>query len=273
MSSGMAAALVLVPAGMAQAGPEDSGNPLGEGAAALDGVVKDVPVVSDLIPGADDGEDTDDVDPGTEPPVEAPEFAVPPEVLAAFQQLAAQAGISEDCVTGIADGIALIGNGLAGLPAELEALVTDLGGAIQEAIESQDPAAIPGLIQDLLNPAGEDGESPVPIGGGVVAGLQLIATTLAEDCAPTPPTAEEPEPEPEVDDSEVVHPAPEHPAPPAAQPVAQPVSYPGYAPTGVDTARADDVSVPLTALGGGLVLVAAGAAGYGMRGRAVRTRD
>ena len=63
------------------------------------------------------------------------------------------------------------------------------------------------------------------------------------------------------------------PAPEVQQPVAQPVAYPGYAPTGADTARADDVSVPLTALGGGLVLVAAGAAGYGMRGRAVRTRD
>ena len=111
------------------------------------------------------------------------------------------------------------------------------------------------------------GEEEAPELPTLIEGLIAFGAAL-QACVPEAP-AEEPEPE----NPGVVLPTPEQPAPPAAQPVAQPVSYPGYAPTGAGTARADDVSVPLTALGGGLVLVAAGAAGYGMRGRAVRTRD
>jgi hypothetical protein len=241
-----------------------------------------------------------------------PAFEVPPEIRDAFQQLADAAGLPENCVDGVADAIELIVNGLIALPLELAGLLADLLGLLGEGGVPL-PTELQGLLDQLLgglegeeSPAPEtvateeapeasagalalpiDGlpggqpeeeapEGPAPGGEEapelptLVEGLIAFGAAL-QACAPEAP-AEEPEPEPQTP---VVatpeQPAP--PAPPAAQPVAQPVSYPGYAPTGADAARADDVSVPLTALGGGLVLVAAGAAGHGMRGRAVRTRN
>jgi hypothetical protein len=190
---------------------------------------------------------------------------VPAELKALF----AQAGFSAECVDGVTAGLEQFGAGLAALldveayAAELEAFLT--------ALSEADPATLPLLVEDLLTgfvPAeGEAGPSE-----DIVGGLELVLASLST-CVPTLPTGEEPEQPAPVTPVGGGTPQAPAPAPQVEQPVAQPVSYPGYAPTGADTARADDVSVPLTALGGGLVLVAAGAAGYGMRGRAVRTRD
>jgi hypothetical protein len=162
-------------------------------------------------------------------------------------------------------GLEQFGAGLAALfefeeyAAELEAFLT--------ALSEADPAQVPLIVEDLLTgfvPAeGEAGPSE-----DIIGGLELVLASL-ESCVPTPPAGEEPEEPAPV--APVGGGTPQAPAP--APHVQQPVAYPGYAPTGAETARADDVSVPLTALAGGLVLVAAGAAGYGMRGRAVRTRD
>ncbi|MGY2127107.1 hypothetical protein [Blastococcus sp. SYSU DS0617] len=254
-----------------------------------------------------------------------PAFEVPPEIRAAFQQLADAAMLPENCVDGVADAIELILGGLIALPLELAdalaALLELLGGgeglplpdelaviedlldqllgglagaapgavdesaaADQSAAEGEaapEGAALP-LVGDVEGLLGGEGapegevpaeETPAPETPELptltlVDGLVALGEALAA-CIPAPPT-EEPEPEPETP---VVHPTPAQPAPHAPEPVAQPVAYLGYAPTGADAPRADDTSVPLTALGGGLVLVAAGAAGYGMRGRAVRTRD
>ncbi|MDT0277494.1 hypothetical protein [Blastococcus goldschmidtiae] len=280
VASGVTAALVLVPVGMARAAPETPDNPVTE---AFDDATAETPVVSDLPldPGTEEPEVTDPegTDPegtesegtesegteseGTESEGDGtlPPFEVPAELQALF----AQAGFSEECIEGVSAGLEQFGAGLAALldleeyAAELEAFLTELSEA--------DPAALPVLIEDLLTgfvpSEGEAGPSE-----DIIGGLELVLASL-ETCVPTLPSGEEPEPEM----SPVAHPTPEQPAPHAPQPVAQPVAYLGYAPTGADAPRADDTSVPLTALGGGLVLVAAGAAGYGMRGRAVRTRD
>lgn len=164
-------------------------------------------------------------------------------------------GLPEECVSGFQSVIEGLADELAELPEEAPELLTGLVAGLQEAFESQDPAAIDAALEDLL-------------GADVLAQLEEALTSCL-------PVEEEPEPEQPAPVTPVgggTH-QPPAPAPHAPQPVAQPVAYLGYAPTGADTARADDTSVPLTALGGGLVLVAAGAAGYGMRGRAVRTRD
>ncbi len=264
VASGMTAALVLVPVGMAQAAPELPDNPVTE---ALDDATAEVPVVSDLP--LDLGTEEPEV---TAPEVAAPEDdgALPPfEVPAELQALFAQAGFSEECIEGVSAGLEQFGAGLAALldveeyAAELEAFLAELSEA--------DPAALPVLVEDLLTGFVPSEEEAGP-SEDIIGGLELVLASL-EACVPTLPSGEEPEP----GMPPVVHPTPEQPAPhapqPVSQPVAQPVAYPGYAPTGAETARADDTSVPLTALGGGLLLVAAGAAGYGMRGRAVRTRD
>jgi hypothetical protein len=263
MASGMAAALVLVPAGMAHAEPDLPDNPVAD---ALDQATDEVPVVGDLP-----------LDTGTEEPVveeseggagggeTPPPFEVPAELEALF----AQAGFSAECIEGVSAGLEQFGAGLAALfefeeyADELEAFLTSLAEA--------DPEEAPLIVEELLTGfvpmEGEEGPS-----ADIVGGLELVLASL-ESCVPTPPAEEEPEqpaPVAPVGGGTPQQPAP---APHVEQPAAQPVAYPGYAPTGADMAQADDVSVPLTALGGGLVLVAAGAAGYGMRLRAVRTRD
>ena len=264
VASGLTAALVLVPAGMASAAPEDPAAPVtdlaedllgGSGDAAAPGA-GDLPggelPIGDL-PGGDlpigdlptGGTGTGDGGTGGTDGAGAVDPAA--ELAALLEEL----GLPAECVSGFQAVVEGLADELAGLPEEAPDVLTDLVAGLQEAFATQDPAALQAALEDLL-------------GADVLAELEAALTACL-------PVEEEPEPEPET--PVVAPPAPEQPAPPAAQPVAQPVSYPGYAPTGADTARADDVSVPLTALGGGLVLVAAGAAGYGMRGRAVRTRD
>jgi hypothetical protein len=268
VASSMAAALIAVPGiAMAEETSEVPANPVTE---ALDEATADTPL-EDLpitIPGGgtgtdDTGTDEEEVDPTTPP--EAPPFEVPAELEALF----AQAGFSAECIDGVTGGLEQLGAGLAAL-FEFEEYAAELEGFLT-ALSEAGPAGAPAIVEDFLTgfvPAeGEAGPSE-----DIIGGLELILTSL-ESCVPTPPAGEEPEEPAPVAPVGGGTPQAPAPAPEVHQPVAQPVSYPGYAPTGADTARADDVSVPLTALGGGLVLVAAGAAGYGMRGRAVRTRD
>jgi hypothetical protein len=276
--------MVTVPAGMAAAAPEADGD------AAK-------PAIDFLLNGAN-GQLT------PEALLALPAIEIPQPVREALEQLGDVVALPEGCLGGVVDALELILNGVIELPLELvDALagllellaglgeglpeipvLTDLvefleglpglGGAIEPVSPADDAlvvsgtetgaGATPAVTEEEVLAEGEM-ELPTVIQGLVALGETLVGCLV-------PPT-EEPEPEPEPENPPVVQPEPEQPAPPAAQPVAAPLSYPGYAPTGADTARADDVSVPLTALGGGLVLVAAGAAGYGMRGRAVRTRD
>jgi hypothetical protein len=166
-------------------------------------------------------------------------------------------GLPEGCVSSFQGVIEGLAGELAELPEEAPEVLTGLVAGLQEAFENQDPAALDAALEELL-------------GADVLAQLEEALTA----CLPVEEEPEKPAPVAPVGGGTPQAPAPAPaPAPHAPQPVAQPVAYLGYAPTGADTARADDTSVPLTALGGGLVLVAAGAAGYGMRGRAVRTRD
>ena len=259
VASGMAAALVAVP-GIALADDSAVNDPAQDPGVVVEELVEEIPVPLPATGtgGTGTGEESDE-DEGPTPPVE-----VPAELEALFEQ----AGFSAECIDGVTAGLERFGAGLAALfefeeyAAELEAFLTALSGA--------DPAEAPLIIEDFLTgfvPAeGEAGPS-----ADIIGGLELILASL-ESCVPTPPAEEEPPVVAPVGGGTPQAPAPA-PAPAVHQPVAQPVAYPGYAPTGADTARADDASVPLAALGGGLVLVAAGAAGYGMRGRAVRTRD
>ena len=290
VASGMAAALVAVP-GIALADEPAPGLPVEDPAAVVQQLVDDaqvqVPETGDTETGDTTGGDTTGGDTtgdlgGGGPVFDPADLSI---LLDGLKQLTGTLGIPDSCVDGIAEGVALILNGLLD-PAQLEAileeltgLLTDFEGTLEEllgGLEGGLGGGLGGVLggdqeMQLLAAEAEAIEAPEGApGADVVSGIELIVTTLAEDCIPE---GAEPEPEPEVENPQVVHPTPEQPAPPAAQPVAQPVAYPGYAPTGADLARADDTSVPLTALGGGLVLMAAGAAGYGMRGRAVRTRD
>ena len=225
------------------------------------------------IPGAGGGGAT----PGGDTLPEPTRLEAPDDLLEALKQATRAAGIPDSCVDGIAEGFELIVNGLLD-PAQLEAIIDELTGLLEEfegGLEgvTGGSGSLPdlGLLAADAESMDEDVAPEEDPGGDVVAGLELIGTTLAEDCMPE--TDQGGTPTVPVDNGTDGPPVAEHPAPVQQAPVAQPVSYPGYAPTGADSARADDVSVPLTALGGGLVLVAAGAAGYGMRGRAVRTRD
>ena len=264
----MAAALVAVP-GIASAEDSAPADPAQDPRVVVEELVEKLPVTPPGGGAGDGGtgidEEPEDLDGDAGGGESPPPFVVPAELEALF----AQAGFSAECVDGVSAGLEQFGAGLAALvefeeyAAELEAFLTALGEA--------DPAELPLIVEDLLTgfvPAdGEAGPSE-----DIIGGLELVLASL-ESCVPTPPAGEEPEePTPVVPVGGGTPQAPA-PAPHVQQPVAQPVTYPGYAPTGADTARADDVSVPLTALGGGLLLVAAGAAGYGMRGRAVRARD
>jgi hypothetical protein len=261
-----------------------------------------------------------------------PAFTVPPEVRAAFQQLADAAMLPENCVDGVADAIDLVLAGLVALPLELAdalaellellgggeglplpeelAVLQDLldqllGGlagaapAAPEAAAAEGPAeeevpapttpldpllgALPVELPELPGagapeetpeeaPEAEAPEEEVPAEESpelptLVQGLVALGEAL-QACVPTPPAAEE-TPEPATPVTQPAEPPAPAPAPHTPTPIAQPVTYLGYAPTGADTPRADDASVPLTAVAGGLVLLAgAGAAGYGMRGRA-----
>ena len=199
---------------------------------------------------------------------ETPAFELPPEVVAALQEFAAQAGFSEECVTGVTESLELIVNGVAGLPAELQQLVTDLGAAVQESIEAQDPAPVEEFLSGLAPAPPEEGsEEPpaVPIGGGIAAGLQQLAETLAEACQPAPPAPEPPAQTPQQPPAG--YQPPQGPAAPAPQPPAQAVVYPGYAPTGAP--EVEDGPSP-AAIGLALAVLAGGAAWTGRRWRAAR---
>lgn len=236
-----------------------------------------------------------------------PEFAVPPEIRAAFQQLADAAMLPENCVDGVADAIELILAGLIALPLDLADVLADLlellgGGGVPLPDEL---AVLEDLLDQLLGgltgglpaaPVGADdavveeeapaeGAEELPVEGEeespegeapelptLIDGLLALGDALAA-CIPAPPVGGGTPTSPPVATPTQQPPA-ATPAPQTPAPVAQPVAYLGYAPTGADAPRADDASVPLTAVAGGLVLLAgAGAAGYGMRGRAVPTRD
>ncbi|SOC47532.1 hypothetical protein SAMN05660748_0874 [Blastococcus aggregatus] len=291
MATGLAAALVAVPAGTAAAA-----DPVDTVTGFLDGLAAEAPSAQ-TAPGV-------------------PAFEVPPAIRAAFQQLADAAMLPENCVDGVADAIELILNGLIALPLELADVLADLlallggGGAplpgdlaaLQELLEEllggltdAPPAAAPVAADDASAldlpipvpgaetpeeqpgeelpdeeiPGGESPELPTLIDGLLALGAALqacvpAAAAPAETPKPTTPPVSAPTQQPPA-----ATPAPHTPAP-----AAQPVAYLGYAPTGADSARADDTSVPLTAVAGGLVLLAgAGAAGHWMRGRAVRTGD
>jgi hypothetical protein len=261
VASGMTAALVLVPVGMAQAAPEVPDNPVSD---AVDEVVDQLP--TDELPTEElpteelptEGLPTEElpteelpIGGGAGDPGPAEEEGADPlaELTALFEEL----GLPPECIPGFQSVIEGIVAGLPTSPEELEEAVNGLVAGLEAAFENQDPAEIDAALEELL-------------GADVLAQLEEALTACL-------PVEEEPEEELPVAPVGGGTPQAPAPAPHVQQPVAAPVSYPGYAPTGADTARADDVSVPLTALGGGLVLVAAGAAGYGMRGRAVRTRD
>ncbi|TKJ20510.1 hypothetical protein [Blastococcus sp. CCUG 61487] len=220
-------------------------------------------------PGAGEGagtEGTDETDETEDPADEAPPFEVPQELKDAFEQ----AGFSEECVDGVSAGLAQLGAGLAGL-GDFEAFAAGLQAQLEALGEISDPTALPGAIESLLG--GLTGAPPGP-GEDIVGGLQTILAALQE-CVPAPPSGggeDEPAPTPPV-----AGPSPQAPAPaPAPVPVehtAKPGAYPGYAPTGAGVNEAADSTAPLAALGGVALLAGAGAAGYGMRRRALRTRD
>lgn len=242
-----------------------------------------------------------------------PAFEVPPAIRAAFQQLADAAMLPENCVDGVADAIELILDGLIALPLELADVLADLlallgGGGLPLP---GDLAALQELLEELLGglteappaaaPVAADDASaldlPIPVPGAgtpeegveeevpveeeespelptLIDGLLALGAAL-QACIPAPAApAETPKPTVPPVSAPTQQPPAATPAPHTPAPVAQPVAYLGYAPTGADSARADDTSVPLAAVAGGLVLLAgAGAAAHGMRGRAVRTRD
>ncbi len=201
---------------------------------------------------------------------EPPAFEFPPEVVAALQEFAAQAGFPEDCVTGVVASLERIGNGIAGLPAELQQLLTDLGTAVQEQLAEPDGTALEEFLSGLVpTPPAEGSEEPPapPVGGDITAGLQDLAAAL-QACQPAPPS-EGPDNTP-TPQQPVGHPQPPQapaPAPQAPQAPIQPAAYPGYAPTGAEEAEDGQ---PLAPIGLALVVLAGGAAWAGGRWRAAR---
>jgi hypothetical protein len=218
--------------------------------------------VTDLVEGEQGSEQAAAEEQPSEEAPEPPPFELPPEVVAALQQFADQAGISEECVTGVTESLELIGNGIAGLPAELEQLATDLGAAIQESIDTQSPTPVEDFLAGLAPEEGSEGPPAPPVGGDITAGLQQLADTLAsEACQPAPP-AEEPTENPQQPPASY-QPPPSPPAP--QQPPVQQAVYPGYAPTGAEDV--DDEPSPV-AIGMALVVLAGGALWTGRRWRA-----
>lgn len=207
---------------------------------------------------------------GSDDASEAPAVPALDEIL---EELGAALGLSEECVTGVQEALATTAGGLTGLPAELQALLAQFETGLQAALESQDPAALEAFLDEVFGTGDEPEDAPLPLGQKILVGLEELVATLPA-CLPAPPEGgEKPTPTTPPAAAPTHEPPAATPAPHTPAPAAQPVAYLGYAPTGAGSARADDASVPLSALGGGLVLLAAGAAGYGMRGRAVRTRD
>lgn len=258
VASGLTAALVVVP-GIASAAPDGPENPLAGVTDALTGTEN--PLATGTGGDADTGTE------GTPGAAEdAPPFEVPDELKDAFRQ----AGFSEACVEGVSGGVEQLGAGLAGL-ADFEAFAAELQAQLA-ALGELDPASLPGALEDLLTGLAEAPPGPSE---DIVGGLEAILAAL-EECVPAPPGGETPTPTPTPTTPPAAVPSHQPPAhtPMGQAPQAQPVAYLGYAPTGADAPSAADSTVPLTALAGGLVLLTgAGAAGYGMRRRAVRTRD
>ena len=234
--------------------------------------------VTDVLEGEQGNEQPQDVDeqaveeesPTEETPEGPPPFEIPPEVVAALHQFAAQAGFSEDCVTGVTESLELIVNGVAGLPAELQQLVTDLGAAVQESFEAQDPAPLEEFLSGLAPAPPEEGSEeppPLPIGGDIAAGLEQLAETLqSEACQPAPP-APEPPAQPPASYQPPQGPAAPAPQAPAPQAPVQEAVYPGYAPTGADEVE-DGPSSAATAIA--LAALAGGALWTGRRWGAAR---
>jgi hypothetical protein len=187
-------------------------------------------------------------DPGTPPGGLPDDSALRDQFIAALGQL----GISADCVNGVFDGFENLLDALQNQdPAQLPGLLDDLVGALQ----SGDPSALADELQN--NDVGQ--------------ALTGLATTLKEKCMPAPPAPGSHTTPPPPAAAQPVVPAAQPAAPPAAAPAAQPVSYPGYAPTG-GTPEESSSPVPLAVLGGVVLLSGAGAAGHRMSSRAARSR-
>jgi hypothetical protein len=195
-----------------------------------------------------------------ETPEEPPPFEIPPEVITALEEFAAQAGFSEECVTGVTEALERIGNGIAGLPAELEELGTGLAAAAQQSLTDGNPDALTAFLEGLAPiPPEEGSEDPpaLPIGGDIAAGLQQLAETLQEECQPTPP-GEQPDPTgPPAQPASGPQPPPQNPPAPAPQQPVQQATYPGYAPTGAEEVEDGPspaaIAIALAALAGGAV--------------------
>ncbi|MGY2083067.1 hypothetical protein [Blastococcus sp. SYSU DS0539] len=205
------------------------------------------------LPGGDAGGDGA-ADPGAGPEVP---LELPAEFESALRELAAALHLPEECVDGVTQSLELLAGGLAELPAELEALVGELQGAL-EGLAAGGPDGLLGLgeqLQEVLDPATLQESS-------IVEGLTLLAETLP-GCVPALPAEQPPAdtPEPHV---------PAAPAPPVAEPVAHPVVYPGYAPTGAGDDGADVLPV---ALGSALLLAAGTGAGVAAYRRQWRAAD
>ena len=200
---------------------------------------------------------------------EPPPFEIPPEVIAALEEFAEQAGFSEGCVTGVTEALERIGNGIAGLPAELQELATGLAAAVQQSIDDGNGDALQGFLESLA-PAPEEGseEPPAPpIGGDIATGLQELADALSA-CQPAPP-AEEPPTENPAQQPPASYQPPQAPVAPAPQAPVQPAVYPGYAPTGAD--EVEDGPSP-AAIAIALAALAGGAVWTGRRWGAARSR-
>jgi len=261
VTAGLAAAVVLVPA-TAYAETPGVPSPAGDVLGGLTGGAG-----SSGTTGTNDQQAAD----------ESGSPGVPPELADALDQLAAGLGASPECADGIQASIELIIDGLAEIPAQLQAQLEDLLTQLQEmgADGPPDAASLEELqtaIEDALAGGAtvptSDG-APDPADSKIVQGLQLLGETLSQKCMPAPPTAAGNTPPSQT-------PAATSPQPtqPAQTPAAQPVVYPGYAPTG--GARLEEASAtgPLTAAGGTVLLLgAAAAAGHRRRGRAVPPQD
>jgi hypothetical protein len=186
-----------------------------------------VPAVPEVLPGAG------------EPAPEEPPPGLDPAALA---ELLAPLGISEECVNGVYEDFTAIVDALATGGEDLQNLLTELVGALQNGGQGLGPETL--TESDLA------------------AALQDLITTLQEDCVPTTPGGTPP---PSAGGN---HPEPPAPVVPAAAPAPaqQPVSYPGYAPTGGTPGD----GVPLGVLAGVVLLSGLRAAGYRGSSRAAR---
>jgi hypothetical protein len=194
----------------------------------------------DPAAGAEEGEEQSPLE---ETPEEPPPFEIPPELVEAFETLAAGAGVSEECVTGVTEALEQIGNGIAGLPTELQALVTELTDAVQQSITDQNPAAFQKFLEDhglaLTPPEGGSGEPPAlpppPVGEDIATGFeQLIEVLQSDACKPAPPTPPAPPANNPPSNPPASYQPPQAPVAPAPQAPIQPAVYPGYAPTGAE---------------------------------------